>query len=69
MDQCADVFYSVFPFIVIIYDSYNDDENRGYEILLGQLNINSSLTFFASFIPLILLCNKCLMIGYNSTHK
>ena len=69
LDQCADVFYSVFPFIIIIYDTYNDQHHDGYDILLGQLNTESALTFLASFIPLILLCHKCLLISKASTTK
>jgi len=50
MDQCADVFYSIFPFIVIIYDTYNDDSAGGYEILLGQLNKHQFIINIFRFI-------------------
>ena len=54
---------------MIIYDTYNVDHGEEYGIILGQLNIDSSLAFWASFIPLIFLCNKCLMITINSTKE
>ena len=70
VDEFCDVFYSIFPFIVIIYDDYSDKERNSMEILFGQLNTDSAiLTFFAAFVPLILLCNKCLLIINSATNK
>eukprot|EP01083_Nonionella_stella_P052304 138820_1 len=61
VDQLCDVFYSLFPFMVILYDDYNQNA-RGFVTLLGQLSTESTLTTFASGVPLVLLCNKCLTL-------
>eukprot|EP01083_Nonionella_stella_P043973 118605_1 len=68
VDQFSDLFYTMFPFLIIFTDSYN--LNRGnLLVLLGQLNVDSGLAFIAAFIPLLFLCNKCLFITINSVRK
>eukprot|EP01083_Nonionella_stella_P106357 306791_1 len=64
VDQFSDLFYAVFPFIVIFDDDYNDGSDLW--VVFGQLNIDSPLKFIAAFFPLFLLCNKCLQIAMHS---
>eukprot|EP01083_Nonionella_stella_P017682 49529_1 len=67
VDQVADLFYSMFPFLSILYDDYSVRSTNA--VLLGQLNTASALAFLSAFVPLILLSNKCLMITFNSSRK
>eukprot|EP01083_Nonionella_stella_P106358 306793_1 len=64
VDQFSDLFYAIFPFIVILDDQYNSGSDVW--VLFGQLNIDSPLKFIAAFFPLFLLCNKCLQIAMHS---
>eukprot|EP01083_Nonionella_stella_P194517 717417_1 len=69
VDQFSDLVYSVFPFIVVLGDEYNDntvDGRLNIWVLFGQLNINSFLAFIAAFFPLFVLCTKCLQIVQHS---
>eukprot|EP01083_Nonionella_stella_P043974 118610_1 len=68
VDQFSDLLYTVFPFIIVFTDSYNHNTENAF-ILLGQLNVDSGLAFIAAFIPLLFLCNKCLLITINSVHS
>eukprot|EP01084_Bolivina_argentea_P051738 95166_1 len=59
IDEFSDLFYTIFPFIVILGDEYNKNSSN-ILVLLGQLNMQSTLAFISAFIPLLLLCNKSL---------
>eukprot|EP01083_Nonionella_stella_P243035 847222_1 len=67
IDGFSDLFYTVFPLIVIFTDSYNEGTDDIYATL-GQLNIDSGLAFCAAFIPLFLLCTQSLLM-VRSTRK
>ena len=67
VDQLSDLFYAIFPFIIIMYDNYNKNTND-IMVLLGQLNLTSNLAFYSAFIPLFFSCNKCLFISKSATN-
>eukprot|EP01083_Nonionella_stella_P228386 809465_1 len=60
VDQFSDLLYTLFPFIIILFDDYNVNRRDIY-VLLSQLNIESG-AFISAFMPLFLLCTKSLMI-------
>eukprot|EP01084_Bolivina_argentea_P182215 314615_1 len=66
-DQFTDIIYSLFPLFTVVYDDYNT--NRNVTVLLGQLNMDSTLTFVATFVPLFFLCNKCLLMLISSSKQ
>eukprot|EP01084_Bolivina_argentea_P103894 186066_1 len=69
VDQFCDLLYTLFPFMIILYDDYNNKNNNNILVLLGQLNTSSNVAFLSSFIPLFLLCNKCLLLTKNSINS
>eukprot|EP01083_Nonionella_stella_P081792 225519_1 len=68
VDQFSDLLYTLFPFIIIFTDDYNANATNVL-VLLGQLNVTSTLSFLASFLPLLLSCNKCLVVLLNAIHE
>eukprot|EP01083_Nonionella_stella_P303474 1050693_1 len=68
VDEISDLFYATFPFVIIFGDTYNQTPDDIW-IAMAQLHITSDLSFVAAFIPLLLLCNKCLFISINSIRK
>eukprot|EP01083_Nonionella_stella_P135456 412062_1 len=66
VDSCSDLFYTMFPFIIVMYDEYNANAYYtsfpgNYEVLLAQLNTQSqSIAIVSSFVPLFLLIVKSL---------
>eukprot|EP01083_Nonionella_stella_P219053 784976_1 len=62
VDEVSDLLYTIFPFMMILFDNYNRDK-RNIRVLLAQLNTNSTtLAFISSFMPLFLLCSKSLFL-------
>eukprot|EP01083_Nonionella_stella_P054263 143307_1 len=62
VDEFSDLLYTLFPFIMILFDDYNHDK-WNTRVLLAQLNTDStSIALASSFIPLLLLCGKSLLI-------
>eukprot|EP01083_Nonionella_stella_P076407 208187_1 len=69
VDECSDLFYTLFPFAVIVFDTYNADKND-IRILLAQLNTESSaIAFISSFLPLFLLVSKSLSITRSAQRQ
>eukprot|EP01083_Nonionella_stella_P016728 46723_1 len=61
VDKMSDLLYTLFPLYVIIVDDYNRNTNN-ILVLLGQLHARSAVAFLATFVPLSMLCVKCLML-------
>ena len=59
IDHFCDLFYTLFPLIVVWNDEYNRN-THGVGVLLGQLNegTTSGQLFVASFLPLVKLSKK-----------
>eukprot|EP01084_Bolivina_argentea_P290836 499700_1 len=68
VDQLSDLLYSIYPFIIIMADTFNTN-NDNLNVLLGQLTLSSGLQFFAAFVPLFVLCNKCFILVRSSWHE
>eukprot|EP01083_Nonionella_stella_P226910 805389_1 len=63
VDEFSDLLYTVFPFAMILFDTYVDKKDIRVNILLSQLNTeSSSIAFISSFLPLFLLMSKSLLI-------
>eukprot|EP01083_Nonionella_stella_P127285 385610_1 len=59
IDKFSDLCYTIFPFYIVLADTYN--KNTGNVLLLlGQLHIHSGLAFVAAFMPLVTLTVKSL---------
>eukprot|EP01083_Nonionella_stella_P072699 196114_1 len=57
IDKFSDLCYTIFPFYIVLADTYN--KNTGNVLLLlGQLHIHSGLAFVAAFMPLTALTVK-----------
>eukprot|EP01084_Bolivina_argentea_P075948 137632_1 len=73
VDEFSDLFYTIFPFILVLADNYNKNHGLNMEnvfVFLGQLNSNNSIfTFIASFMPLFILCNKSLFIVRSAKNE
>eukprot|EP01083_Nonionella_stella_P153058 491287_1 len=62
VDQISDLFYALFPFMIVLLDDYNDDK-WNVRVLLAQLNAYSTaLAFISSFVPLLFLSIKSVSI-------
>ena len=68
VDKFSDLLYTLFPFYVVLSDEYckNTDDIL---VLLGPLATASWWVFTASFLPLFVLCNICLMISFSTTER
>eukprot|EP01084_Bolivina_argentea_P013130 24602_1 len=61
IDKFSDLLYTFFPFYIAVMDDYNTNVDNVL-VLLGQLNMDSTWVFLATFIPLLFLCNKSLIM-------
>ena len=71
IDQICDLFYTLFPLIVVVNDEYNSNTDD-ILILLGQLNDDSDdsvLSFIASFLPLVLLTTHLAVYSYYAQYE
>eukprot|EP01083_Nonionella_stella_P195392 719808_1 len=63
VDEMSDLFYTLFPFVMILFDPYNDPREWDIWVLLAQLNTKSTfVAFLSAFMPLLILCTKSLLI-------
>ena len=65
VDKFSDLQYCVYPMLVVSLDDYANSDNVW--VLLGQLNIDSTLAFLSTAVPLSVLCHKCLLITRSET--
>eukprot|EP01083_Nonionella_stella_P032660 89381_1 len=69
VDLCSDLLYTMFPFIMILFDKYNLDKTN-ILVLLAQLNSQSSfIAFTSAFMPLLLLVSKSFFIIRSAKNK
>eukprot|EP01083_Nonionella_stella_P117478 350179_1 len=62
VDEFSDLFYTLFPFLMILFDDYNHDK-QNMRVLLAQLNTHSTtVAFVSAFMPLVLLGSKSLFL-------
>ena len=71
VDQCCDLFYTLFPFIVVVQDSYNSNDGEHILEPLGQLHddSHSAMGFIASFLPLFLLSTHLAIYSFYAQYE
>eukprot|EP01083_Nonionella_stella_P195393 719810_1 len=70
VDEISDLFYTLFPFIVIFFDEYNDRRDWDIYVFLAELNTSTApVAFLSAFMPLWILCTKSLFIIRSSRRQ
>eukprot|EP01083_Nonionella_stella_P032162 88043_1 len=70
-DEFCDLFYVIYPFIVVFDDDYNafGDDGEALKIGFALLNNTELSSFIYSVFPMVLLCTKSLFMTRSTAHE
>ena len=68
VDQISYLLYALFPLLSVVLDSYNRNTDD-IRVILGQLSVDRIVPVLSTAVPLLFLCQKCLVLTINARSR